>query len=71
MVGLSVILSLKNIMSSDNLHLKKNLGIKIRQYFQVHEHEDPSNSKAPYTKDSFCLGPIGNEQGRFGYISLN
>ena len=45
--------------------------IKIGQYCQVHEHEDPRNSQVPRNKGNICLGPGGNEQRGFRFMSLN
>ena len=56
----SQILSTKTIMFGETLHYKQHLGIKIGNYFQVHEHEDPRNSQLPRTKSAIFLGPSGN-----------
>ena len=53
--GVSDILSTKTIMYSNTLHYKRHLGIKVGQYFQVHDHEDPSNSQLPQTKGEILL----------------
>ena len=69
--GVSVLLSPKTIMSGETLYYKWHLGLKIGKYFQVHKHEYPSNSRLPRTKGAICLGPSGNEQGGFRFMSLN
>ena len=63
--GVSFILSLKIIMSDEALYYKQHLGLKIGQYFQVHEYEYPMNSQVPRTKGSICLGPIGINNGGY------
>ena len=70
-VGVSSILSPNTIISGESLHYKQHLGIKIGQYLQVHKYEDPSNSQVPRTKVAIFLGPSGNEQGGFQFMSLN
>ena len=67
--GVSAIPITKMIISSDALHYKIHLGIKIGQYCQVNENEDTSNSQVPRTKGTIFRGHIGNEQG--GFQSLN
>ena len=61
--GVSVILSTKTIIFGGTLHYKQHLGIKIGQYCQVHEHEEPRNSQVPRTRGAILLGPSGNKQG--------
>ena len=57
-------------MSGKTLHYKQHLDLKIGQYYQVHEHEEPSKNKVPRSKGAICLGPSGNEQGGFRFMSL-
>ena len=63
--GVSTILSPKTTMSGKTLNYKQHIGINIGQYCQVHDNEDPRNSKLPRTKGAICLGPSGIEQGEF------
>ena len=67
----STILSNNTILYSETIHYKQNLGIKIGNYLQLHNHEDSRNSQVPCTKGAILLGPIGNEQGGFLFMSLN
>ena len=58
-------------MSGETLHYKRYLGLKIGQYCQVHEHEEPRNIQVSRTKGGIFLGPSGNKQGGFRFMSLN
>jgi hypothetical protein len=69
--GISDTLSPKTIMSGETLNYKKQLSLQIGQYCQVHEEDTPRNSQAPRTKGAICLGPSGNKQGGFKFMSLN
>ena len=60
---ISAILSTDTIMSGEKIHYKQHLGLKIGQYYQVNEHENPSNSQVTWTKGNICLVPSRNEQG--------
>ena len=60
---LSIIPSPNTIISSETLHYKRHLGIKIGQYFQVNEHEDPRNSQVPCTKGAIYLNPVKMNKG--------
>ena len=53
--GVSAIPIPNTIMSCGTLHYKRHLGINIGNYFQVNEHEDPSNSQLPQTKGEILL----------------
>ena len=68
--GVSAILSPNIIYSCDKLHYKWNIGIKIWQYCQLHEHEDPTNSQVPHAKGAIWLEPSGNEQKGFQFMSI-
>ena len=69
--GVSVILIPKTIMSGETLHYKLHLGLNIGQFCQVNEYEYPKNSQVPWTKVTICLGPSGNKQEAFWFMSLN
>jgi hypothetical protein len=69
--GISNTLSPKTIMSGETLHYKKHLSLQIGQYCQVHEEDAPRNSQLPRTKGAICLGPSGNVQGGYKFMSLH
>jgi hypothetical protein len=69
--GVSATISPKTIMSGETLHYKKHLSLQIGQYCQVHEEDAPRNSQLPRTKGAICLGPSGNVQGGYKFMSLN
>jgi hypothetical protein len=69
--GVSETLSPKTIMSGDTLDYKKHLSLKIGQYCQVHEEDNPRNSQLARTKGAISLRPSGNLQGGFKLMALN
>ena len=40
------------------------------QYFQIHEEETPHNSTIPRTRGDICMGPSGNKQGGFKFMTI-
>jgi hypothetical protein len=68
--GISDTLSPRAIMSGDTLHYKRHLSIKVGDYCQVHEQDEPRNSNVARTQGAICLGPTGNKQGGFFFMSL-
>jgi len=69
--GISDTLSPKTIMSGETLDFKKHLCLKVGQYCQVHEEENPRNSQIARTRGAISLGPSGNLQGGFRFMALN
>ena len=68
--GLSDTISPKTIMTGETLNFKQHLRLQIGQYCQVHEEDTPRNSQFPRTKGAICLGPSGNIQGGYKFMSL-
>jgi hypothetical protein len=64
-------LSPKTSMSGETLDFKKYLSLQISQYCQVHEEDTPRNSQVARTKGAISLGPSGNLQGSFKFMTLN
>jgi hypothetical protein len=58
-------------MTGVTLDFNKHLRLPLGQYCQVHEEETPRNSDAPRTKGAISLGPNGNLQGGYKFLSLN
>ena len=58
-------------MTGETLHYTKHLSLQIGQYFQVHEEDTPRNSQLPRAKGAICLGPSGNLQGGYRFMSLH
>ena len=58
------------IMAGKPLNYKKDLALEFGAYCQVHAHHTPRNSMKARTEAGICLGPIGNEQGGFKFMSL-
>lgn len=68
--GISDTISLRTIMTGKTLHYKKHLSLKIGQYFQIHEEDEPRNSQLPRTQGAIFLGPTSNIQGGYRFMSL-
>ena len=68
--GISATISPKTIMTGETLHYKKHLRLQLGQYCQVHEEDQPRNSQLPRTQGAICLGPSGNMQGGFKFMTL-
>ena len=68
--GISDTVSPKTIMTGEALDYKKHLSLQLGQYCQVHEEDTPRNSQLPCTQGAICLGPSGNIQGGFKFMSL-
>jgi hypothetical protein len=69
--GISETLSPKTIMSGETLDYKKHLCLQIGQYCQVHEETHPRNGMNPRVKGAIALGPSGNIQGGYKFMTLN
>lgn len=68
--GTSQLWSPRMIMAGKPLNFKKDLALEFGAYCQVHAHHMPRNSMKPRTQGGICLGPIGNEQGGYRFMSL-
>ena len=68
--GISANLSPRMIMMGESLDFKKHLSLQFGEYCQVHEEDTPRNSQTARTKAAICLGPSGNIQGGFKFMSL-
>ena len=68
--GISDTISPKTIMTGETLDYKTHLSLQLGQYCQVHEDDTPRNSQLPRTQGAICLGPSGNIQGGFKFMSL-
>ena len=68
--GLTGHWSPRMIMAGKPLNFKKDLALEFGAYCQVHAHHTPRNSMKARTEGGICLGPIGNEQGGFKFMSL-
>ena len=66
--GFSSELSPRSILTGELLYYKKHLTLQPGKYYQV--HEGPRNSDKSRTQGDICLGPYGNLQGGFQFMSL-
>jgi hypothetical protein len=67
--GISDTLSPKTIMSGETLDYKKHLSLQVGQYCQVHKEYTLRNSQNPRTKGAILLGPSGNLQGGYKFMT--
>ena len=58
------------IMKGEQLDFKKHLNVQLGSYCQVHEEGTPRNNQVARTKAAICLGPSGNAQGGYKFMSL-
>ncbi|MGL5934526.1 MAG: hypothetical protein ACRCZI_02770, partial [Cetobacterium sp.] len=68
--GISESLSPRAIMTGNTLDYKRDLCLQFGEYCQVHEEDEPRNGENPRTRGAICLGPSGNRQGGFKFLSL-
>ena len=68
--GISDNLSPKTILTGETLDFKIHLNLLVGQYCQVHEEEAPRNSETARTQGALSLGPSGNIQGGYKFLSL-
>jgi hypothetical protein len=61
---------ISDTVSPKTLDFKKHLSLQLGQYCQVHEEDTSRNSQLPRTQGAICLGPSGNIQGGFKFMSL-
>ncbi len=69
--GISESLSSRAIMKGEQLDYDKHLCLQVGEHCQVHEENTPRNSMNPRTKGAIVMGPCGNQQGGFYFMSLN
>ena len=69
--GTSTVYSPNIIMSGETFHYNIHLTLKIGHYCQVHDEDTPWNSQADRKRSSILLGPSGNTQGGFKFMSLH
>ena len=68
--GISQEISPRTILLGQVLDRKKHLDLEFGEYCQVHEENNPKNSDKARTLGAICLGPTGNEQGGYKFMSL-
>ena len=57
-------------MTGQSLNFNKHLKLQFGDYCQVHKEDTPRNSQAARTKGAICMGPSGNIQGGYFFMSL-
>ena len=68
--GISDLLSPRMLIKGEALDYKKDLALQYGEYCQVHEHDTPRNSEKARTKAAICMGPTGNKQGGYRFMSI-
>ena len=68
--GILATISPRAIMTGKTLNYKRHLAIPFGQYCQIHEEEIPCNGTRPRTRGYICVGPRGNKQGGFKFMTL-
>jgi hypothetical protein len=57
-------------MTGNSVDYQRDLSLQLGEYVQVHEEDEPRNGENPRTRGAICLGPSGNKQGGFKFLSL-
>ena len=69
--GISNSLSPRMIMTGNRPNFKTHCRIPFGAYAQTHEEPQPSNDVSQArTQGAICLGPLGNKQGGYKFLSL-
>jgi hypothetical protein len=68
--GISDIFSPRTIMTGETLNYKTQLNLCLGQYCQVHEEGTPRKGQHSRAQGGICVGPSGNQQGGFKFMSL-
>ena len=58
------------LMGARKLDFNIDCRCEFGQYVQTHEYEEPRNSLEDRTLGAICLGPSGNRQGTYKFMSL-
>ena len=68
--GVSTTIGPRALMGARKLDFNIDCRCEFGQYVQTHEYEEPRNSLADRTLGAICLGPTGNRQGTYKFMSL-
>jgi hypothetical protein len=68
--GVSKKWSPRELVSRHKLDVKLHCKAPFGSYFEVHVDLDIMDTMEPRTKWAICLGPKGNRQGSYKFISL-
>ena len=69
--GVSSDVSPRMLLTGEQLDYRKDLGLQLGAYCQVHQNEKPRNSMKARTLPALYLGPSGNLQGGRLFLSLS
>jgi len=68
--GVSTTLSPREIVYRHKLDFSKHCRAQFGEYVEVHEEPNPTNSMATRGMPAIVLGPTGNQQGTYKFMSL-
>ena len=68
--GLSKTYSPRNIMTGKPLDYEKHCRLPFGAYAQTHEDKHITNGMITRTEGGICLGPTGNLEGNYSFLSL-
>jgi hypothetical protein len=68
--GISSTFSPRKLILQNHLDYNKHCRTPFGAYCETHEENSPTNSMAPHSIPSICLGPTGNLQGSYYFFSL-
>jgi hypothetical protein len=70
-LGISEKWSPREILSRYKLDAKMHCKVPFGAYCEVHVNPDITNTMEPRTRWEICLGPTGNMQGSYKFLSLS
>jgi hypothetical protein len=70
-LGISEKWSPREIVSRHKLDAKMHCKVPFWVYCEVHGNQDITNTMEPRTRWGICLGPTGNMQGSYKFLSLS
>lgn len=63
-------ISPKMLLTGVKIDYKRDCQLKLGEYVQVHDEDMITNTMKERTLGAICLGPVGNAQGSYNFLSL-
>jgi len=60
----------KTLLTGVKIDYKRDCQLKLGEYVQVHDDDMITNTMKERTLGAICLGPVGNAQGSYNFLSL-
>jgi hypothetical protein len=69
--GVSKVLSPREIITGKQTNFKTDCRVEFGTYCQIHQHNDKTNDDNSRSVDAIALGPTGNRQGTYNFLTLD